>query len=341
VARGSYRESRFEAAVVWSLPVNVVVVGSAFGRDLSFISDVDEQIRVLVSDGADDNVLADADVVLVGYPVPAVVASKAPRLRWAHHIAAGVSNLHNSDLWTSDVVLTSSRGAVGATAIAEYAIAGVLHFARGLHEAMRQRHVGEFTRRGYDLRPVAGSTIGVIGLGGIGKEVARLAHALGMRVIATRRSVTEPAFDVDGADIVLPADRLLQVAADSDFLVVCSQLTEETRSMIGASVLAAMPSHAVLINIARGEEVDEDELIAALSEGRIRGAVLDVHAGESTGTPPRPDLLALPQVLITPHLSGSGDPWHGEPQKDLFVDNLRRFLTGETLRNVVDRARGY
>ena len=321
--------------------MNVVVVGPAFGRDLSFITEVDERIRLIVAEGPDDEALASAEVLLLGYPVPAVVAARAPRLRWAHHIGAGVSNYHHSDLWTSDVVLTSSRGAVGVIPIAEYALAGVFHFARGLHEAVRQHQDGEFTRAGYDLRPIAGSTVGVIGLGGIGREVARLARAVGMRVVATRQSVTEPLHDVDHADLVLPADRLLEVAAQSDFLVVCSQLTEHTRNLIDARVLSAMPPHAVLINIARGEEVDEEALIACLREGGIRGAVLDVHAGESTGSPPHPDLLALPQVVITPHLSGAGDAARGEPQKELFADNLRRFLAGEPLRNVIDRTRGY
>jgi len=323
------------------MSVRLVVIGPVFGGDLSFIADVHDRVQVTVADGPDDPAVAEAEAALLGYPVPTVLAAKAPRLRWAHHIGAGASNYHHSDLWTSDVVLTSSRGAAGATAIAEYVMAAVFHFARGLHDAMLQRQAGEFTRKGYRLRPVAGSTMGVVGLGGIGGEVARLARAVGMRVVATRRSVTEPVTDVDGADLVLPADRLLEVAAQSDVLAVCSQLTGETRGMIDARVLAAMPSHAVLVNIARGEEVDEDALVAALREGRIRGAVLDVHAGESTGRPPRPDLFALPQVVLTPHLSGSGDPWRGEPQKELFADNLRRFLAGEPLRNVVDRTRGY
>jgi phosphoglycerate dehydrogenase-like enzyme len=116
------------------------------------------------------------------------------------------------------------------------------------------------------MRTVAGSTMGVIGLGGIGREVGRMAQALGMRVVATRWSIDTPEEDVDGADVVLPAERLLEVAAQSDFLVVCSQLTDQTRGMIDRSVFAAMPSHAVLVNIARGEEVD------ACASGHRRGA---------------------------------------------------------------------
>ena len=154
-------------------------------------------------------------------------------------------------------------------------------------------------------------------------------------------SVTAALPDADGADLVLPAGRILEVAAESDFLVVCSQLTDETRGFINAVVFAAMKPDAVLINVARGEEVDEDALIEAVTAGRIGGAVLDVYAGELAGQPPRPELVELPQILLTPHISGSGDANVAEPLRRLFADNLRRYLDGRPLLNVVDRARGY
>ncbi len=132
--------------------------------------------------GQRDRLLAEAEVLLVGYPVPPRLADRALSLRWAHHTQAGVSNLLQSDLWTSSVPLTSSRGAVAVKAIAEFVMAGVYHFARGLRTAMRRG--GEPLRRdGYDLTSVAGATLGVVGLGGIGQEVARLGRAVGMRVI--------------------------------------------------------------------------------------------------------------------------------------------------------------
>src|SRR6202034_2286847 len=213
--------------------------------------------------------------------------------------------------------------------------------ARGLHEAARQKAAGQFTREGYQMRTLGGATMGVIGLGGIGREVARLARAAGVRVSAPRRSVTAPLPGADGADLVLPAGRILEVAAESDFLVVCSQLTAETRGFINAPVFAAMKPDAVLINVARGEEVDEDALVEAVTTGRIRGAVLDVYAGELAGQPPRPELTALPQILLTPHISASGDTNVAGPLRRLFTDNLRRYLDGQALLNVVDRARGY
>jgi phosphoglycerate dehydrogenase-like enzyme len=339
--------------------INVAVIAPILGRDLSFVSGVDPRVRAFdasfaapgrqaAPDGpaAPDpdllaTILAQAEVLLVGFPVPEGLAARSPRLVWAHHTQAGVSNLAGTDLWDSEVTLTSSRGAVAATAIAEYALAAAAHFARGLHEAARQKAAGQFTREGYQMLTLRGATMGVIGLGGIGREVARLARAAGLRVIGTRRSAAAPLPDADEADLVLPADRILEVAAESDFLVICSQLTDETRGFINDRVFAAMKPDAVLINVARGEEVDEDALVEAVTAGRIRGAVLDVYDGELAGRPPRPELTELPQILLTPHISASGDTNMAGPLRRLFAENLRRYLDGQPLLNVVDRTRGY
>lgn len=325
--------------------VNVVVMAPALGSDLSYVSAVDPRVRVIDANRAAgpevDAALAVADVLLVGFPVPPLDVGKAPNLVWVHHTQAGVSNLHDTDLWASGVTLTSSRGVMATGTIAEYVVAAAAFFARGLHEGMRQKHAGLFTRSGYDMLSFREATMGVVGLGGIGREVARQSKGLGMRVLATRRSVSAPARDADGVDLLLPADQLHRMAAESDFLAVCAQLTAETTGMIDAAVFSALKPGAVLINVARGEEVDEDALIEALINGDLRGAVLDVYDGELAGRQPRRELLELPQVLLTPHISGRGDPSNWEPNRQLFADNLRRFLRGEPLLNVVDRNRGY
>jgi phosphoglycerate dehydrogenase-like enzyme len=252
-----------------------------------------------------------------------------------------VSNLVATDLWQSSIPLTSSRGAVGATAIAEYVIAGVFHFARGLDEATRRAPGGALRRGNYAMTSVAGATIGVVGLGGIGGEVARLARAVGMRVVATRWSVSEPRTDDPRADLVLPASQLLELAAQSDFVAVCSQLTPETHGLIDHRVFEAMKPGAVLINIARGEEVDEAALLDAVASGRLGGALLDVYAGELSGEPPRQALLEAPEIVMTPHISTGGDPNGAETGRRLFAENLRRYLDGDSLLNLVDRSRGY
>ncbi|MPY92614.1 MAG: hypothetical protein GEV08_05945 [Acidimicrobiia bacterium] len=343
--------------------MTVLVMAPVLGADLSYVA-VDPRVVVLDGNAAvaselhdeepdgpapavdvplqeRDHLLGQAEVLVVGYPVPRRIAGRAAKLRWAHHTQAGVSNLHRSDLWSSDVTLTSTRGSVSARAIAEYAVAAAMFALRGLDEASRQKRDGRFTRRGYRMRTALGSTMGIVGLGGIGREVGRLAQTLGMRVVATRWSIDSPEEHVDGADLVLPANRLLEVAAQSDVLVVCSQLTEQTQRMIDRSVFAAMPAHGVLVNIARGEEVDEVALLEALDHDQIAGAVLDVQAGELEGRPPRPGMLEHPRILLTPHLSWMGDRTGPDLGRRVFSDNLRRYLAGEPLLNVVDRQRGY
>jgi phosphoglycerate dehydrogenase-like enzyme len=335
------------------------------GGDLAYIGNIDPRVEVLdgnqafvaelieqgqrpgpVPSGAPtktqrDRMLSRADVLLVGFPVPLRLVDRATSLRWAHHTQAGVSNLVRSDLWTSSVPLTSSRGAVGVTAIAEYVIAGVFHFARGLQTATRYQQQDALDRDNYHMGSVAGATIGIVGLGGIGQEVARLAKAVGMRVVGTRRSVSTAQTDTENADLVLPASDLLQLAAQSDFVVVCSQLTPETQHMIDDRVFAAMKTGSVLINIARGEEIDERALLDAIKSGHLRGALLDVYEGELAGQSPRQEFLDLPQILLTPHISGSGSASGVEPVKLLFTENLRRLLNGDQLINLVDRTRGY
>jgi phosphoglycerate dehydrogenase-like enzyme len=345
--------------------VKVLVMAPHLGSDLRFVDVVDERIEAvdgnrafraeLVEQGRipgpmpddapsraeRDRLLAEAEVLLLGFPVPPRLVDRAGSLRWAHHTQAGVSNLFRSDLWTSSVALTSSRGAVAVTAIAEYALAGVFHFARGLDRATCAPGREAMDRDGYRMRSVAGSTLGVVGLGGIGQEVAHLARALGMRVIGTRRSVEVAQANVDGADLVLPAAQLLDLAAQSDFVVVCSQLTPETRGMFDEKFFGALKPGSVLINIARGEEIVEAAMIDAIRRGHLRGALLDVYDGESSGQAPHPDLLETPQIILTPHISTSGDQAGVEPVKHLFAGNLRRYLDGEPLLNLVDRARGY
>jgi phosphoglycerate dehydrogenase-like enzyme len=276
----------------------------------------------------------------MSFPMVKDIVGSAPRLRWLHHTNAGVSNLWSCDVWGAEaIVLTSGRGHVRPTAMAEYSIAGAMAFARGLHDGYIDKPNARLDRSHYKPLRVEGSTIGIVGLGGIGKETARLAKALGMRVVATRRSVTEPQRDVDYADLLLPANRLPELAAESDFIAVCCQLTDETFHLINRNVFAVTKPTAVLTNISRGEVIDEMALIEALDQGHIRGAVLDVYEGEMDGKLPRAELMRSPNVVLTPHISAAGGA--DTEMMAMFCDNLRRYIHGEPLLNVVDRARGY
>jgi len=288
---------------------------------------------------ARDRLLAQAEIILGGWPFPLDLRARAPRLKWFHQRPAGASNLLRGDLWGSDVTVTTSRGVGSTLAMAEYAVAGILYFAKSLDRVAVDRDAGTFEHRVYRPLLIEGKTACVVGAGGIGLEVGRLCAALGMRVVGTRRRPNPreplpPGFselggpeDLDG---YLPA---------SDFVVVCCQWTPETNRLFDNRRFDLMKPGGVLVNVARGEIVDEDALAGALERGRLRGAALDVYVGEFDHPPPA-RLWSDPRVLITPHVSGASDEdRHGAI--DLFCDNLGAYLAGRPLRNVIDWERGY
>jgi phosphoglycerate dehydrogenase-like enzyme len=287
-----------------------------------------------------DRLLAEAEVILGGWPFPLDLRARAPRLKWFHQCPAGASNLRIADLWDSNVVVTTSRGCGNTLAMAEYVVAGILYFAKGLHRAAVDRGAGAFDNRAYQPILLEGKTACVVGAGGIGLAVGKLCAALGMRVLGTRRRHPPPARPLppgfselgSAADI----DRFLP---QSDFVVICCQWTPQTTRLFNKDRFAAMKAGSVLINVARGEIVDEEALADALRRDHLRGAALDVYVGEFEHTP-MVRLWSDPRVLITPHISSSSDQdRHGAI--NLFCDNLRAYLDGGPLRNVIDWERGY
>ena len=286
-----------------------------------------------------DQRLDSAEIILGGFPFPLDLRARAPRLRWFHQLPAGASNLLRGDLWGSDVVVTTSRGHGNTRAMAEYVLASLLYFARGLHHASRDRQRHRFDHRPYRPLLLQDKTVCVVGAGGIGQEVGRLCASAGMRVIGTRRRVAPDAVLPAGFSRLERPERLHALLAESDGVVVCCQWTPETTRLIGPEAFAAMRPGAILVNVARGEIIDEEALIAALAAGTLRGVALDVYVGEFEHEPDR-RLWDDERVLITPHVSGGGDvrPHRGI---DLFCDNLRAYLDGRPLTNVVDWAAGY
>lgn len=344
-------------------PLNVVVCAPILGNDLDPVRAVDPAVNVIdgnatfvaynqarqeknaaameQTDKEMRELLTQADVLCMMHPMLATAAELAPNMRWFHHTQAGVSNLWPCDVWQrDDIVITSGRGTMRPTAMAEYCVAAAMMFARSLHDGMLDKAGGQLDRSHHDPRRIEGSTMGIVGLGGIGREVARLSKALGMRVIATRRSATAAQENVDGVDLVLPASDLHRLAAESDFISVCPQLTQETVRLIDGAFFEALEKRPVLVNVSRGEVIDEDAMLAALDAGKLWGAVLDVYEGELDRKPPRAELMSHPSIILTPHNS-TGGATKETRVIDLFCENLRRYIKGEELLNVVDRARGY
>jgi glyoxylate/hydroxypyruvate reductase len=314
-----------ELAAEW--PAQTAV--SYLPRRLRDLPDTPEQAR------RRDEILADAEVVCIVFPPPLRLVSRAPRLRFVQQIPAGVSNLVRTDLWNSGVPVSSGRGVGGTLPIAEWALTMTLALLKDLPRAFTQRAANEFNRQAFQGRQVAGKTMGVIGLGGIGQQVARLASALGMRVIGTRRS-GEP---VEHVERLYPPTEPHAVLGRSDVVVLSSQLTAETHHLMDAAAFAAMRPGAILLNVARGELIDEGALVEALRSGHLTGFAADVYEGEFDHPPPAA-LLAFDNVILTPHTSGMAEePAIGPVQ--MLKENLRRCLAGEPLLNLVDWERGY
>jgi phosphoglycerate dehydrogenase-like enzyme len=277
------------------------------------------------------------DLLLAGLEPPA-------RLRWVHTGAAGVASLLHEELVRHNIVLTNSAG-IHAEPMADSVMGMVLHFTRGFDHAVRARQRGAwdaepFERATDGIGEIAGATVGIIGFGGVGRAVARRATALGMNVLAVRRNLSDPRADADSDKItILHGDGALdRVLSRSDVVVLTTPSTPQTRGMIGAAQIEALRRGAILINVARGDVIDEAALIEALRNGRLRGAGLDVFATEPL--PPDSPLWHLPNVLITPHVSAT-TPRFWERQAELILDNLDRYLHGRPLRNIVDFAAGY
>jgi phosphoglycerate dehydrogenase-like enzyme len=271
------------------------------------------------------------EILLAGLALPGT-------LRWIHSGAAGVRSLLHDELLQSDIILTNSAG-IHAEPMAETVIAMMLHFARGLDYAVRAQlqqswNADIYERADSGVVEINGATVGIVGYGGIGRAVARRARALGMDVLAVRRHA-----GTDDVARILSGDAALRtLLEDSDFVVLSVPSTALTRGLIGAEQLGWMKKSAVIINVARGEVLDENALHDALSAHQLRGAGLDVFSTEPL--PADSPLWSLPNVLITPHVSATTTRYW-EREGELILDNVKRYLAGDRLRNVVDVREGY
>ena len=284
-----------------------------------------------------DPVLLDAEVLFTRF-VPRDLLRRAPHLRWVHVGTAGVDiALKESNVLGSGVTVTCSIG-MHAVPVSEFILGLVLALNKRVPAFWTEKDKRIWRRADREMPVVRGGTLGIVGYGQIGRATARLAKALRMRVVATRRSCAAPARDTDGVDLLLPSSRLRELLAESDYVVICAPLTPETERLIGEAELRFMKPTAYLVNIARGRVVDEAALVRALKEGRIAGAGLDVF--EEEPLPADSPLWGLPNVIFSPHIAG-GSERNPDRATDLFCRNLANYLSGQPLVNVVDPARGY
>ncbi len=277
-----------------------------------------------------DAVLKDAEVMF-GFRLPQEFLKRAPKVKWVQMMTAGVERYLNTDMINSPVVITNASG-LAAIPIAEWLMTVMLMFAKQMPVYLKNKQERKWER--YSSAVLNGKTVGIIGLGAIGSETARRAQAFGMKVIGCRRSQRRARY----CDEMVSRANLPELLGQSDYVVIAVPWTPETAGMIGEKEIAAMKPSAYLLNIGRGDIIDEPALIKALENKRIAGAGLDVFSQEPL--PVTNKLWDLPSVIMTPHIAGSMEDYVGEAC-NLFVKNLERYVNGKKLFNVVDKARGY
>lgn len=275
----------------------------------------------------------------------------APNLRWVQFHSAGIDSLLDSEIWHSDILLTSASG-IHAPNMGQYVMAQILAWASRTPTWLYYQQRGEWPKdRWNKFLPdeLRGRTLGILGYGSIGREVARLAKAFGMSVLASKRDARDVkdhgyaltgTGDADGvmADRIYPGAAARSMVAECDYVVVTLPLTQITRALVDEELLRAMKPGAFLVNVGRGGVVDQAALIRALKKGWIAGAGLDVF--EKEPLPADSPLWSMDNVIISPHVSGF-TPHYDDRAIDLFCANLGRYLAGEQLINLVDRRTGY
>jgi phosphoglycerate dehydrogenase-like enzyme len=299
-----------------------------------------DDVRELLADGCD---------VLLTFIMPGDLEARAPHLKWVQLLSAGADHAMGA-LNSASIPMTTASG-IHATPIAEYTIASMLAYAHKFHLMIRAQLRREWLRSGFPgtVEELRGKSIGIIGYGSIGRETARLAKALGMRVLALKRDPAtrrDPGWcpaglgDPDGVipEKFLGPEQRQEILRESDYFTVTLPLTGHTRRFIGAREIAAMRPGAFIVNIGRGEVIDENALIDALKAGTIGGAGLDVF--EKEPLPKDSPLWDIESVILTPHMAGANRGYM-DKACELFADNLRRFNAGQPLLNVVDRQLGY
>ncbi len=279
--------------------------------------------------------LRSADI-FVGSEVPGDAIGRAMRLVWIHALSAGVERIMVPEVCASDIRVTNSAGTM-VREVAEHAFALMLALTRRVDLAAQMQMRRRWANIRRDQPPISlnGLTLGIVGYGRIGKELAKLAKPFGMRVLGLRRLASEPDQWVDS---ILGSRQLPQLLANSDIVVVTLPLTPETEGLFSTEQFRAMRRHAYFINVARGAIVSEPALLWALRKRVIAGAANDVFVTEPL--PPESELWDVPGLLMTPHLGGASQHvWF--QVIDLFFDNLTRLREGKALRNLIDKRWGY
>jgi len=318
----------------------VLVLANPTDAQLRILEELPPETSLAVGNNVEafERTAVDADVILNwggSRQLLRDVFLMCPHVRWVHSKAAGLDTVLFPELVESPVPLTNGRG-VFSQSLGEFALAAVLYFAKDFRRMVRSQMAGRWDQ--FDVEEVTGQTAGIVGYGDIGRAAATRLRAMGMRILALRRQ--GPAiYNVDPlVDQVYGPDRRLEMLARCDYIVVAAPLTPDTRGMIGEAEFAAMKPNAVVINVGRGPVIDEAAIVKALTEGRIKGAALDVFDKEPL--PEGHPFYKLENLLLSPHCADHTADWQEQAMR-FFVQQFERFRKGEPLLNVVNKKLGY
>ena len=318
----------------------VLVLANPTDTQLAMLQELPPETSLAVGNSVEafERAAPDADVIFNwggSRELLREVFAMAPRVRWVHSKAAGLDTMLFPALIESPVPLTNGSG-VFSQSLGEFVLAAVLYFAKDFRRMVRNQMAGRWEQ--FDVVEVTGQTVGIVGYGDIGRAAATRLRAMGLRILAVRRQGPS-LYNVDPlVDRIYSPDRRVEMIAQCDYVVAAAPLTPDTRGLIGEAEFAAMKPNAVVINVGRGPVIDEAAMVRALTEGRIKGAGLDVFDQEPL--PEGHPFYRLENVLLSPHCADHTADWQEQAMR-FFLQQFERYRTGEPLLNVVNKELGY
>jgi phosphoglycerate dehydrogenase-like enzyme len=318
----------------------LIVLTASRDTYIPLLNELREMTAIVVGDSVRDFATAavDAEIILNWTGSLALlreVLLLSPHVRWIHSRSAGLEETLFPELIASNVIVTNSRG-IFSPSLGEFALGAILYFAKDIRRMIRNQMAGVW--RPFDITPVSGQTLGIVGYGSIGRAVAARGRAFEMRVLGLKMHAFQESENDSLIDQLYGSEQRLEMLSRCDYVVVTLPLTERTRGFIADAEFAAMKKTAVVINLGRGPTIDERVMIKMLSENRIRGAALDVFDQEPL--PQDHPFYSLENVLLSPHCADHTPDWQDNAMR-FFLAQLERFRHGETLLNIVNKTLGY
>jgi phosphoglycerate dehydrogenase-like enzyme len=320
--------------------VSLLVLSDPEEPQLSMLDGLRETANITIGNSVDafKNAAASAEVIFNWSGSLSLIREvflMSPAVRWIHSRSAGLERTLFPELIASDVLMTNGSG-VFSPSLGEFALGAILYFAKDFRRMIRNQIAGVWEP--FDVLPIAGQTVGIVGYGDIGRAVATRVRAMEMKVLAVKRHVPAKSNSDPLADQIYGPDYLIEMLSRCDYVVVAAPLNVETLGLIGEAEFAAMKPGAVIINVGRGPVIDEHAMIKALSEHKIKGAALDVFDEEPL--PKGHPFYKLENVLLSPHCADHTPDWLDNAMR-FFIAQFERFRRGEPLLNVVDKKLGY